>query len=200
MLPKAVRCGTRTTVGSRDRDLQPGGRGQPVLGFDLQAEGVPGVAVRKVPQHDAVRLVPHRQPCGEPGEPVDRVTFPRFAEVQLVGDAVELVAAMVDAVGPRGEKLPGGTGWQFVRLVAEDQRSTAVAELAQSGTELGQHRAIVASGNLVLLTRDRYPRPLAARAGRATRVGGTAGRGRSVRSHACHPGSGRAPVRIRAQN
>ena len=111
--------------------------------------------MRTVPQHDAVRLVPHRQPRGESGEPVDRVTSPRFAEVQLVGDAVELVAAMVDAVGPGSEKLPGGTGRQFVRLVAEDQRIPAVAELAQSGTKLGHHRAIVASGNLVLLTRDR---------------------------------------------
>ncbi len=197
MLPKAIRCGTRTAVGGGDRDLQPGGRGQPVLGFDLQAEGVPGVAMRKVPQHDAVRLVPHRQPRGEPSEPVDRVTSSRFAQVQLIAGAVELVAAMVDAVGPRGEKLPGRGGRQFVRIVAEDQRNTAVAKLAQSGTQLGHHRAIFASGNLVLLTRDRYPRPLAARAGRATRaVGG----GRSVRSHACHPGSGQAPVRIRAQS
>ena len=83
--------------------------------------------------------------AGVPKQPVARVALRRLRDVELLRRAGERPAAVADAVRPRHEHDPGGTGGQRVRAVVLHDVRVADPHPAEARGQLGddrRHRAV----------------------------------------------------------
>ena len=125
-----------------------------------------------VPEHDAVRLVLAGLPRDPADESVDRVRMRRLRERQLMPTALELVAAVLDAVRPWDEHLATPTSRHLVDAVAVDDVHPIDGVRPQTAADLDRDRPLVAERDLELLAGRRLSSLTLAARGQRSRPDG----------------------------
>jgi hypothetical protein len=139
--------------------------------LDLEGEGerIAGLRMDHVPHDNAIRVAFADGPGRPAHQAVDRVRELRLGERQLEALPVELVAPVLESVRPGDEQLPTTRLRLLVRAVAVEDLLTGNQIGAQSAAHLDDHGALVAEGDLELLTGwqgGRIPRGHAIRSSR----------------------------------
>ena len=115
-------------------------------------EGIPGLCVEHVPEHDAVRLVLPRLPRAPADEAVNRVRMLRLRQRELMAATLELVGAVLDAVRPGDEHLAPTTRRHLVDLVAVDDVLAVDGVCPEPATHLDRDRPLIVERDLELLS------------------------------------------------
>ena len=106
---------------------------EPVLRAQLKAERVPGPAEQVQTELDVIGGLRDQLPARPSGQAVNGVVVGRLGEIELVGQAAEGVAAVVDPVRPRRQELARARGRDVVRAIGPDERLAGQAERPQAG-------------------------------------------------------------------
>ena len=145
---------------SRADVLRAGANGEPVgcervLDVERDRERIAGLRMKRVLEHDPVRLAFGEVPASPADEPVDRVAVLGLRQRQLMPTALELVGAMAQPVRPRDEQLPASRRAHRVDRVAVEDGEAPARVLAKPTAQLDDDRALVAERELELLARRR---------------------------------------------
>jgi hypothetical protein len=149
----AFRCrrgGVSAGVGGRGLHLHPAFR-EEVLDAQVEREGVTRPGMEAVNHDHAMRLALGHRPGRPAHEPVDRVPLGNVVERQLMRLAPELVAPVLDSVGPRDQELTAAGAAHLAERVAVEQLAHARTVLAQAAAYLDDRRPLAGVGNLELL-------------------------------------------------
>ena len=151
MRPSSERTPLRSDVRRGCANRKPAVR-QCVLDAELDRERVARLGPERVLHHDAVAAAGADSPRGPANEPVDRIPLFGLGERELMTLAVELVAAVLDAVRPGHQHLASSRGALLVRAVAVQHFPVADRERAEASADLDDHCSLVAEGDLDLLS------------------------------------------------
>ena len=132
--------------------------GERVLDPQIERERVARSRVQPVLEHGAVRLLLGDRPLRPAGEPVNRVAALGLVERELVALALELVAAVLNPVGPGRKQLPAAGAAHRDDAVAVEHRPFAGVVAAQPAADSHDDHPLVAGRELDLLARgtDRF--------------------------------------------
>ena len=158
MRAASVGTGRGSHVGRRRSDCEPAGR-QLVLDLELERERIAGLWMEDMPDHDAVWLALTRVPRDPAHEAVDRIRVLRLGQRKLVTPSVELVAPVLQAVGPRNQHLAPAGRRHLVDAVAVDDVAAVRRVRPEPTAHLDGDGALVPEGDLELLAggiRHRY--------------------------------------------
>src|SRR5215211_4720211 len=174
MLPGSVGAGARSNVRSRGSHPQPVGR-EPVFDTELERERISGPRMERVLHQDAARLALPHGPGGPAHQAVDRVLLRYVVDRELVPASVELVAAVLDPVGPRDQHLAPARPAHLVHRIAVEHWATRPRALAEPDADLpqvsvrdldllpGRRAQRSASSSSMLRWASVYKRPIAGR-------------------------------------
>src|SRR5262245_61977144 len=102
--------------------------------------------------HDnTVRLARNGPPGGPAHEPMDRIVALRLVERQLMAAPVELVAAILQPVGPRDQYLTPARGAHLVIAVSIDKLPAVGGVRAKSSANLDDYSPLTLGHDLDLL-------------------------------------------------
>jgi hypothetical protein len=118
-----------------------------------ERERIAGLRVEQVLEDDPVVPALRDSPRDPADEPVDRVPRTGLAQRKLVLPAVELVAPVLDPVGPRHQHLTASGGAHLVLRVAVEPCLPTHVVRPQARADLGDDGATLAVDELVLLAR-----------------------------------------------
>ncbi len=118
--------------------------GERVLDPEIERERVARSRVQSVLEHGALRLLLGDRPRRPAHEPVDRVAALGLVERELVALARELVAAVLDPVGPGREQLPAAGAAHRDDAVAVEHRPLAGDVAAQAAADADDDHPLVA--------------------------------------------------------
>ena len=121
-----------------------------VLDSEVERERVAGRRVQPVLELGPVGLVFDDRPVRPAHEPVDRVLPLGLVERQLIGLALELVAAVLGSVRPRRKQLPTARPAHRDDAVAVEHRLVADRVSAQAAAESDDDHVLVADRELDL--------------------------------------------------
>src|SRR5579862_1120984 len=102
-------------------------------------------------QHGAAGVPLRARPISPADEAVDRVSLLGLAQRQLLADAVELVAAISDPVGPGQQVLATAAGAHLISRVTVEQVSVGRLINSQSPAHLDDDRPLPSVAQLELL-------------------------------------------------
>src|ERR1700733_4230575 len=109
-----------------DGDLQAIGGAEPVLGAQLQAEGVARLTEQPEPELRPVLRYGNQLPAGPPGKAVNGIAVRGFGQVKLEALAAEGIAAVIDPVRPGHQEFAGSGRRELVRAVLSNCRYALV--------------------------------------------------------------------------
>ena len=134
--------------------------------FDLQVERerIPGLRMEDMTEQNAVRLALPHLPAEPADEAVDGIRVLRLVERKLVPAALELVASVLQPVGPRNEQLTPTPGRHLVDAVPVHDVLTVDRVRPQPSAYLDGDRALLGEHHLELLAERLHGATSAARA------------------------------------
>src|SRR5262245_8478671 len=149
---RATAIGTRNRAGVGGRcPHAKTARRERVFDAEPEAEWVARLRIEDVFHENPVRLARNGPPGVPADEPMDCVVALRLVERQLMAAPVELVAAILQPVGPRDQNLPAGRGAHLLGPVAIENFPAAGGVCAKPATNLDDYRPLVFRGDLDLL-------------------------------------------------
>ena len=114
--------------------------------------------MQNVSEFDAVRLSLSHVPRSPADEAVDRVRMLRFRQRQLMATTLELVAAVLETIGPGDEHLTSPAARHLVDAIAGDDVPPVDGVGPETTAHLDCDRPVVAEHDLELLSGGRLHR------------------------------------------
>src|SRR5262249_28540367 len=150
---RATAIGTRNRAGVGGRcPHAKTARRERVFDAEPEAEWVARLRMEDVFDDNPVRLARNGPPGGPAHEPMDGVVALRLVERQLMAAPVEVVAAILQPVGPRDQHLPPGRGAHLLGPVAIEKRPATSRVGAKPAANLNDDCQLLLGGDLDLLT------------------------------------------------
>src|SRR5215471_1028753 len=147
-----------TAIGTRNRADVPSRCPHPKTArreriFDAEPEGerVAGLRMEDVFHKNLVRLACNGPPAGPADEPMDGVVALWLVEWQLVAAPVELVAAILQSVGPRDQDLPTRRRAHLIGPITVKKLPAAGGVCAKPAANLDDDRPLTLGRDLNLL-------------------------------------------------
>src|SRR5262245_27109586 len=150
MRTTAIGTRNRADVASRCPHTKTARR-ERIFETEPEREWVAGLRIEDVFHQNLVRLACNRPPGGPADEPMDRVVALRLVEWQLVAAPVELVAAVLQSVGPRDQDLPASRCAHLIGPVAVKKLPAAGGVCAKPAANLDDDRPLTLGRDLNLL-------------------------------------------------
>src|SRR5262249_30214383 len=126
-------------------------RRERVFNAEPEGEWIAGLWIENVFHQDAVRLARNSPPAGPADEPMNCVLAFHLVERKLVAAPVELVAAILQPVGPGDQDLPAGRRAHLLGPVAVEKLSAPGRVCTKSATNLDHRRPLPFGRDLDLL-------------------------------------------------